>query len=146
MTLDFDASFLFSLFLIVSGSLITFFSYLRSKSNQFYSDTFLLLPFGVFVWGDGLILGPFWVLSGFFLHALSGYGKFQYVMIFFALRFFYEVIYWIVHQAASKSYRPPLFRNVTWLDAQQAAILYQLLNMIGVFVCLYAVFLSETLG
>ncbi|MBD3279685.1 MAG: hypothetical protein GF390_03170 [Candidatus Pacebacteria bacterium] len=119
----------FSLFLFLLASLITWLSYQKSRHQQFYSDTFILIPLGVFVWGDGLILGPFWLISSLLFYFFTKQQIWHYWLLFWVIRSSYEVIYWLNHQAANKTYKPPLFRKIAWLDAGQSAILYQLLNM-----------------
>jgi uncharacterized membrane protein len=127
-----------SLFLVILGIIITYFSVIFSKKGQFYTDTHFLIPLGVFVWGDGLILGPFWIVSGVLFTQFSLLLMLRYVLLFWAIRTGYEVIYWITHQATKHEYQPPLFRNVSWLDTQQSAILYQVLNTVGMFLSLFA--------
>lgn len=106
------------------------------RREKFYQDTFLLFPLGIYVWGDALVLGPFWLavaVSGFFV-PLIWLGRLT--LLFFALRSLYEVIYWINHQVSARSYRPPLGRHLKWLGANEAAIVYQVAHT-----CLAAVWL-----
>lgn len=97
-----------------------------SKKNGFYKDAFGLFPLGIYVWGDGLILAPFWMLVSLIFYFLSAIQIMRFFLIFYLVRSFYEVIYWLVHQSSSKDYQPPFFRNVDFLGAQESAILYQL--------------------
>src|SRR5690554_5830021 len=108
----------------------------RSRSQQFYDDTPGLWPLGVFVWGDGLILGPFWCLSALLFLWLSSLNVVRYWLLFIVIRSAFEVIYWINHQVVTKEYEPPLFRRVSWLGCQESAILYQLLNTCQVILAL----------
>lgn len=120
---------LFTLSLLLIAAVVFFLSLEKSKKNGFYADTPWLIPLGIFVWGDGLILGPLWMVSALVFYWLSPLNILRYFLLFFAIRSSYEVIYWINHQVAKKDYRPPLFRHISWLGANEAAILYQLLNM-----------------
>lgn len=113
-----------------------------SKKGQFYSDTHLLIPLGIFVWGDGLVLGPFWFLSGLLFSQLDLLFILRYVLLFWAIRSGYEVVYWLTHQASRHEYEPPLFRNISWLNAQQGAILYQLMTTLGLFFSLFGLVYS----
>lgn len=113
----------------LSGLLIFIMSLQHARNNNFYGDTFWLWPWGVYVWGDGLILGPWWMLSGVVWWWLSPVLIIRFLALFWLARAFYETVYWILHQASGKDYQPPLFRSVPWLNADQAGILYQLLNM-----------------
>jgi hypothetical protein len=108
---------------------VTWLSYVRSKQGKFYSDTPWLLPMGIFVWGDGLVIGPFWAVSSGVLMWLSWLDVVRYCLVFYSVRSAYEVVYWLNHQAVGKTYRPPLFRHIAWLGSEEAAILYQLMNM-----------------
>lgn len=121
--------------------LITFQSVRKSKKGDFYQDTPWLLPLGIFVWGDGLILGPFWLVSGLLFFWLPWLFIARYILLFTAIRCGYEVVYWLTHQAAGKQYQPPLFRSIKWMDAQQSAILYQLLTTVWMFAALFGLFL-----
>jgi hypothetical protein len=128
-----DFQFIASCGLVLLGLVITFLAVQKSKTDQFYSDTFWLIPLGVFVWGDGLILGPFWLISGLLFLKMSTLWILRYLLVFVAIRSSYEVVYWLNQQAANSKYQPPLFRNVSWLSAQQTAILYQLINTLALF-------------
>jgi hypothetical protein len=33
------------------------------KKGEFYRDAFVFAPFGIYVWGDALILAPFWAIA-----------------------------------------------------------------------------------
>jgi hypothetical protein len=101
----------------------------KCQHHQFYSDTPYLFWLGIFVWGDALVLAPFWLVSALLFLIIPNEIILRFILIFFIIRATYEVIYWINHQVAQKEYVPPLFRRFKWIKAQDAAILYQLLNM-----------------
>ena len=119
---------LFSIWLFMVSMVVFLFSLKHSKSKQFYSDTFFLWPLGIYVWGDGLILGLFWAVASVIFLFLSAVNILQFMLIFWVARSFFEVIYWLLHQFSGKKYQAPLFKNISWLDSNQAAILYQLMN------------------
>ena len=129
-------------FLLIAGLVSFFVSLNKSKHRQFYSDTFWLIPLGIYVWGDGLVLGPFWFLAGFIsIFFLDLTQSAILLLLFITIRSFFEIIYWLGHQVGDKTYQAPLFRQVNWLDAGQGAILYQLLHtsviifsLLGLFV------------
>jgi hypothetical protein len=125
-----------SLGLILAGAIIAASAWLKSKNDQFYSDVFWGWPLGVYVWGDGLILGPFWIVIG--LLSLIMWGSswlMQTWLIFMAVRSSYEVIYWINHQVAKREYMPPIVRRLSFLKANEAAIIYQLFHTCVVVLC-----------
>ena len=107
------------------GAVVTFVA-LNRHSRQFYSDTFLLSWLGIYVWGDALILGPFWMMTSLFWWWYQPHGWWSFYVIFLIGRSAYEVIYWLNHQAADKTHRPPLLRNWSKLGSQELAICYQL--------------------
>ncbi len=119
------------IFLLIFA-LISARSYKLSKNNQFYSDVSPpLLLSGIYVWGDGLIFGPFWLVSAllWYFFSYSPLQIFRYWLLFLIIRSVYEAIYWIGHQLSKKTYVPPLFRRISWLTAEQHGILYQLLHL-----------------
>lgn len=119
----------------------------RCQKGCFYDDTFVFIPLGIYVWGDALILAPFWFLIGLgmlaapFL-AVTPIFFARFYLLFLIIRSAYEVVYWINHQVAQKNYIPPLFRSFKWLGANESAILYQLLHtcaIVGLVATLFAV-------
>lgn len=131
-----------SIFLALFALIIFYFSLRFAKSNQFYTDTPGLSWLGIFVWGDGLILAPFWFVSAVAFNFISPLNILRHLLIFLVIRSGYEVVYWITHQVSQKEYEPPLFRNISWLGADEGAILYQLLNTCWVILGLVGVLLT----
>jgi hypothetical protein len=122
----------FCLLVVILGICIGLCSYRFSKRGKFYADTLWLSPFGVYVWGDGLVLGPFWFISGLLFYLLTPLNIIRYYLLFIVLRAAYETVYWLVHQSSQRTFIPPLLRRVGWLGGTEAAIVYQLLNMMWV--------------
>ncbi len=126
------------IFIIIN--LIVFLKSIRKSKDEFYSDVFVFLPFGIYVLGDALILAPFWIFSGLLFFFLSIQNIFRYMIIFYTVRSFYEVIYWLNHQAVKSNYNPPLFRKINWIRPNESAILYQLIHtcivVLGIFLLL----------
>ena len=119
---------LFSISLFVIAAVVTLISFHKCRRHHFYDDTFLLMPLGIFVWGDGVILGPFWMLAAIVFSFVTPLHILQFFLLFFAVRSAYEVVYWLNHQFTNRTYKAPLFRQVSWLDAEQSAILYQVMH------------------
>ncbi len=130
---------------LVSG-VIFWWSLKKSRNHQFYSDTFALSVLGIFVWGDGLILGPFWLFASLLFIVLSPLMITRFILLFYAIRFAFEVVYWINHQVAQKKYMPPLFRHISWLKPQEGAILYQILTTCVCLLATFGLLLSFTLS
>src|SRR5581483_12281010 len=64
--------------------------------------------FGVFVWGDTLVVGPFWVILVCFALLFQNWYFFLLVIsLFWVIRSFGEVLYWLLEQFAGKNRNPP---------------------------------------
>lgn len=120
----------------VLNLLIFYFAIRQSKAGNFYTDTPLLTLLGIFVWGDALVIAPFWALTALVGLWATPLQILRFILLFYAIRAAYEVIYWINHQVVHRDYIPPLVRRFAWLKANDAAILYQLLNMLQVIISL----------
>lgn len=98
-------------FIIIYG-LISLYSFVRGfyeihkKSNPF-GEPFVLFWLGIFVWGDALILGFFWTLISIVSFLLKDWTLFLLIFsIFWVVRSFGEVTYWM-HQQFSPIVRNP---------------------------------------
>lgn len=73
-----------------------------------------LLPLGIFVWGDGVILGSFWLIVALAIFLLKNWLFFWLIYtIFWLIRSLGEVIYWLLQQFSPITRDPP--RNL-WLS------------------------------
>jgi hypothetical protein len=130
--------------IFLSSCFLTYLSFKHSKAGSFFGDTAYWFWLGVYVWGDGLVLGPFWAFSSLVWYLLPVKTVLVWILLFFILRSFYEVMFWLMHQFARKEYRPPVLRNVPWLNAESAGILYQVFHTCVVVVCLVCLFIVIT--
>lgn len=126
----------FSLILLIIASLITALAIYQLEKGRFFEDTQYLAFFGIYVWGDALIFGPFWIISAIIFFAIGIQNIIRYILLFFAIRAYFEVIYWLNHQAHDQQFQAPLFKRFKKIKARESAILYQLLNSITFFFCL----------
>lgn len=118
----------YGLALLVLGLL--FFWSLKKSSSQFFTDTPWLLPLGVYVWGDGLVLFPLWIVIlavAAWVHP-SAIELFQVYLGGIWLRSFFEVQFWLFKQMHDAEYIPPLVRRFKWMTAEQGGIIYQLVH------------------
>jgi len=115
--------------LIPISVLIFLWAVSKSKAGQFYGDTPYLWPLGIYVWGDALVLAPFWLLSAGLLWVMGPLISLRYLAVFFSVRAAFEVVYWLNHQFSGKRYQAPLLKKITWLSAADSAVLYQVMNM-----------------
>lgn len=118
-----------SLFLAAISAVIFWQAIIKAKTGNFFEDTLFLFPLGIYVWGDALILAPFWLISSTFFWFVPLVFILRFFLLFLVIRAAYETVYWINHQFAHKQYQAPLFRKVSWLGDHESAILYQVLNM-----------------
>lgn len=113
-------------------------AYRLSKKNGFYTNAKIWIPFGIFVWGDGLILGPFWFISGFIFMLLSPLWILRYLLLFYTIRNSIEILYWLHHQFPSSGYNQAPFDKISWLKSNETAILFQVLHSVLTFFFLFA--------
>lgn len=123
--------------------LVTLLAWSR-KNKKFYTNTFHLGGMGIYVWGDALILAPFWIISGLLWYFLSTTQVFQYISIFFLCRSFFEVIYWLLFQFHNNNHTeaPDLHGLLKNFTGDQKAILYQVTHMCVVVVMIALLFWS----
>jgi len=77
------------------------------KKNSFGETPFLLLM-GIFVWGDAVVLGLFWLLVAGICLILKDVILFLLIMaVFWGVRSLGEVIYWINQQFSTIIRNPP---------------------------------------
>ena len=78
------------------------------NKKRAYGLTPYLFFLGAFVWGDVLVLGPFWIASTIFVLLLNDWYLFLLIIsIFWAIRSLGETIYWLNEQFAGKNRNPP---------------------------------------
>lgn len=73
-----------------------------------FKETRYLVPLGIFVVGDALIIGPFWgiiTLVSLYLHSWNFF--FLSVSLFWVVRSLGETMYWIHEQFATKHRNDP---------------------------------------
>ncbi len=107
-------------------SLKSFFE--SSKKNNVFEETPALSPLGVFVWGDGLIFGPFWFLTSIVTLFLSDFVLFCLTFsVFWVVRSFGESIYWFNQQFSTIERNPPQkLRGYSIVKNDSVWFLYQI--------------------
>lgn len=133
---------LVGLILIISGGCGTWFGYLQSaKQNNPFGITPHSLIFGVFVWGDWLVLGPFWFLAGWFVVLSKSWLWLGFVVsTFWLVRSLGEVGYWLLEQFATKKRNKPedLFGHQLFSSSEAIYFGYQLFWQVVAVVSLLA--------
>ncbi len=99
----------FFLFLSIF-SLIVFIQsvYQSVRKKNSYQKTPFLFPLGIFVWGDGVIVGLFWFVIGSIGFIYQDTRSFLILFfLFWLVRALGEIIYWIDQQFSSINRNPP---------------------------------------
>lgn len=93
--------------LLCLGAFIKGFHEVKNKKNSFgLANRWSLL--GVFVWGDAIVLGLFWLIACFIVLFLQDWYLFLLsISLFWVVRSAGEVIYWLNEQFAGKNRNPP---------------------------------------
>lgn len=97
------------LLLGATAALTTVLGYIQSSKKQnSFGVTPWLYPFGIFVWGDAIVFGPFWVIVAFLGLLLQNvYFVYAIVAFFWFVRAHGEVMYWMHEQFATKHRNKP---------------------------------------
>lgn len=91
-------------------SLIIFFKsiYESVKKKNSYGRTPWLFFLGIFVWGDGVILGLFWIIVSAISLVINNWILFLLsTVVFWLIRSSGETVYWIVQQFSPINRNPP---------------------------------------
>lgn len=83
------------------------YAYTRYKNNAF-GLTPLLNFLGIFVWGDALVVSPFWIASSLVSYVKGDWYLFCLIFsLFWAVRGLGETFYWIAQQFSDINRNPP---------------------------------------
>lgn len=114
----------------------------KNKKNA-YGETLLLFPLGVFVWGDAVIFGLFWLGISIFSLILDDWFLFLlFVSVFWVVRSLGETIYWLNQQYSGVIRNPhdklrfyELFQNDSiWFIYQ---ICWQCVTVVSIIFSIY---------
>jgi hypothetical protein len=85
-------------------NLFLFFKGLKEiKKGKVYGVTKFLFLIGIFVWGDAVILAPFWIIVSLLSISVSSWYLFLlFVSVYWTVRSLGETIYWLNHQFTVK--------------------------------------------
>lgn len=92
------------------SSILFFIKSLRQIKNKknVYGVTTYLFFLGAFVWGDMVILGPFWIIVSLVSLILNNWYLFLlFVSVFWVIRSLGEMIYWLNEQFAGQKRNLP---------------------------------------
>lgn len=96
------------LFLLINVALFFISLTNVTKRRKAFNPIIYAYIIGVFVWGDALIICPFWVfISSFSLLLNSWYLFLLFICIFWVVRSMGETIYWLNQQFSNITRNPP---------------------------------------
>lgn len=116
---------------------------LESRKKNALGLTYLLRPFGAFVWADMVIFGAFWILAGLLSLFFADWVLFLLIVsLFWLVRSVGETMYWFQQQFSPIKRNPPekmiiyrFFRNDSvWFVYQ---IFWQCLTVFFIITSLY---------
>jgi len=91
------------------------------KKKLIFQETKILSILGIFVWGDALVLLPFWfTILIFWIIFRNVYFIYLLISLFWVIRSFGEIIYWLNQQFSNLKRNPPeklLLHNLIQNDA-----------------------------
>ncbi len=118
----------------------------KVKAGHFFGDSLSVSWFGIYVWGDGLVLFPFWAVlllsAGIF--GINLIWILRAVVLLYVFRSFFEVIFWLQKQSVHSDFKPVVLRKFPKLTAEAAQIVFQLfhtcLTVLGILLFLGSFF------
>lgn len=131
---------------ILGNVYLFFLSLFQAKfRNNPHGLTRILLPLGIFVWADGVVISIFWTIIGLYSLLFGSVSEFVVLYaLFWVVRSFGEVIYWLLQQFSSEVKDPPEtvpFSNIfpgksVWFAMQ---VIWQMVLVISIFAVLQLV-------
>lgn len=78
------------------------------RAGKAFAETGYLLPLGIFVWGDAIVLGPFWMSVSLLSLLVGSWWMFLFIVgVYWIIRGLGEVVYWLNEQFASQHRNKP---------------------------------------
>jgi hypothetical protein len=101
-----------------------------TKKKNVFGLTNHLVFLGAFVWGDIIVLGPFWILISTVTILLNDWYLFLLILsVFWVVRSLGETIYWLNEQFATKNRNPAnTLRFYKIFKNDSVWFVYQLIN------------------
>jgi hypothetical protein len=130
-----------------SGLMFFLYEVLRlRKKKSIYGLTTYLFFLGSFVWGDLIILGPFWFIASLISLLLNNWYLFLLITsIFWSIRSLGEIIYWLNEQFAPKNRNnPDTLRLYRFVKNDSVWFIYQLFwQCIFVFSLVFSIYCAK---
>jgi len=102
------------------------------SKKRVFKETKLLLPWGIFVWGDAPLIGGFWFLASLIAGLAKSLDLFGLIScLFWAVRSYGEIIYWINQQFSTVRRNPPeKLWGYQWFGDDSIWFVYQLAHQL----------------
>lgn len=135
--------------IVVVYGVVCFLSFIKAfhevlKKHNPFGETPILFWLGIFVWGDAIVIGMFWILVSLISLLLNSWILFLLlVSVFWVVRSLGETIYWI-NQQFSPIIRNPSknLRGFRWFKNDSIWFIYQIIwQCICVIAILTTIFL-----
>lgn len=100
---------IFLILFSILNLIITIYGFYKCKHRAHtYGITWWLFPLGIFVWGDAIIFGLFWTLTGLITLIFKDWLLFLLIFsVFWLVRSIGETIFWFNHQFTTVNRYPP---------------------------------------
>jgi hypothetical protein len=131
---------------VIFNSLVFLKGFYEIKRRNPYGLTKYLFFIGAFVWGDLLILGPFWVIVSLISIFLNNWTLFLlFISLFWVIRSLGETIYWLNEQFAyTKRNPPPTLSFHKLVQGDAIWFIYQLFwQAVFVFATITSIYLAS---
>lgn len=115
------------------------------KKKNPYGKAIYLSWLGIFVWGDAVIFGPFWLLVSLTAFLLKDWQLFLLIVsVFWLVRSVGETIYWLLEQFTStKRNRPETLFGYRFFKNDSIFFIYQIfwqcITVLSLIVTIYLV-------
>ncbi len=111
-------------------------------SKQMFKPTPALFPLGIYVYGDGIIVGAWWSLLTLLTLAIGSWDWWALgACCFWLIRAGGEVIYWLIEQfAATHRNNPRDLWGYRWVKDESIWFIYQLINQCFMIFALLGIF------
>jgi hypothetical protein len=131
---------------VIFNSLVFLKGFYEIKRRNPYGLTKYLFFIGAFVWGDLLILGPFWIIVSLISIFLNNWTLFLlFCSLFWVIRSLGETIYWLNEQFAyTKRNPPPTLSFHKLVQGDAIWFIYQLFwQAVFVFATITSIYLAS---
>ncbi len=117
-----------------------------SRKKNSYGITYFLLWMGIFVWGDAVIIGPFWVIASAASYIFQDWILFLLIFsVFWVVRSIGETIFWFGQQFSHITrYAPKHLPGYRFIKDDSLWFMYQItVQCITVFSIIISLYLAN---